>query len=165
MIITVIPRNNTGVFEPHRSSTLIVANVPTHLQGPQGLSGIGILLPIRIAGEALSAGQPVYTDLIDGKVYLATATIPAKARVAGIANVAAAIGVAVALQIIELTLTDWTPVTGAVSLLPGQNYFLGTTAGTLTTTAPTGVGQSLTVIGMAMEPQTLVIRINPPILL
>jgi hypothetical protein len=62
-------------------------------------------------------------------------------------------------------LSDWTAVTGTQTLAPRGVYYLGTTAGTLTTTPPSGTGQVVQQVGIAATPGTLDVSIAPPILL
>lgn len=64
-----------------------------------------------------------------------------------------------------LTLADWTSVTGAVSLVPLANYFLSTTDGLLTNTAPSTPGEIIQIIGRATSLDTLSINLKQTILL
>ncbi len=66
----------------------------------------------------------------------------------------------------QITRDDWTAVAGVASLTPGVVYYLSpTTAGQITSTAPTAAGQSVVVIGRATCVDTLDIELSPPILL
>ena len=46
---------------------------------------------------------------------------------------------------------DWTAVTGTALLTPGAVYYLGLTAGTLTSTAPTTTGQHVVAVARAVS--------------
>jgi hypothetical protein len=66
----------------------------------------------------------------------------------------------------NITLADWTAVIGAATLTIGSIYYLSaTSAGMLTTTAPTAVGEYVCRVGMAISTTTLAIEIDPKILL
>lgn len=62
-----------------------------------------------------------------------------------------------------VTLADWTAATGAASLTPNAVYYLSTTAGLLTVTAPSTAGHYLQYIGRAITAQKLDISITQPI--
>lgn len=64
-----------------------------------------------------------------------------------------------------LTLADWTAVTGSVSLTALGIYFLSSTPGQLTTTAPTTPGTIVQIVGQVVSPTTLKIELQAPILL
>jgi len=57
-------------------------------------------------------------------------------------------------------------VAGTIALTPGATYFLDpSTAGRITTTAPTTAGQYVVRVGRAVDATTLDIEIELPILL
>lgn len=59
-----------------------------------------------------------------------------------------------------IELSDWSTVIGAVALSAKTKYFLSTTSGMLTSTPPTGAGQIVQVVGVAVNPTTLDISIQ-----
>ncbi len=62
--------------------------------------------------------------------------------------------------------SDWTEVAGTTLLSPGVTYFLDpASAGHITTTAPTTIGQYVVRVGRAIDTTTLDIEIGLPILL
>lgn len=65
----------------------------------------------------------------------------------------------------DFFLSDWTAITGGASLTPNELYFLSTTAGQLTLTPPSVVGEVVQLIGMAITAKTLRIEIQPSVLL
>ncbi len=66
----------------------------------------------------------------------------------------------------KVTRSDWTEVAGAALLTPGVTYYLSpTTAGQITSTAPTTTGQSVAAIGRATSTTELDIEIGTPVLL
>lgn len=62
-------------------------------------------------------------------------------------------------------LADWTPITGATTLVRGPYYLHPTTSGKLTSTAPTTAGQLVQPIGYAVATDTLEVEIQSSILL
>jgi hypothetical protein len=132
----------------------------------ESLSSMSTNAPISaVAAVNLQAGQPVYIDGTTGQFGLARADIYAASFVAGLVAEATAAGFVANLVDDSLTLQDWTAIVGSASLQRGQNYFLGTTPGTLSLTAPTTPGQSCAVVGMAISTIQLLIDPTGPILL
>lgn len=129
----------------------------------QGLAGQGL------AGEAdqpIVKGQLLYLKL-NSHLDLAQADAIATAAVIGLAlsNAATATSVNYATDG-YIDQDDWSAVTGSPTLAPGALYFLSaTTAGQLTTTAPTLPGQVVIEVGRAVSSKRLAIEIQPPILL
>jgi hypothetical protein len=64
-----------------------------------------------------------------------------------------------------LTLADWTNVIGSVTLATKATYWLSATAGLLTTSAPTTIGQIDQVVGKSVSTDTLEIKISESVLL
>lgn len=93
----------------------------------------------------------------------------ALANVLGIVVIGAAVTLpvrALAEGVLTLPTGTWDLVTGgAGGLVPGARYYLGTSLGALTTTAPVVPGQYVTVIGSAISDVTLLVNPEPPILL
>lgn len=59
--------------------------------------------------------------------------------------------------------TDWTPVVGTTLLEPGATYYLSTVPGKLSTVAPSGDGQWVVAVGLAITHRVLSIEIEQPI--
>jgi len=118
-------------------------------------------------GAAITVGQPVYVDGA-GTVDLAIGDAIGTSKVAGLV-IDASIAAATAGKIRHsgiVTSTDWTAVTGAAALTPGARYYLSKdTAGQLTTTAPTAVGEVVCAIGMALSTEDMLVEIERPVLL
>lgn len=67
---------------------------------------------------------------------------------------------------INLNAFDWDLVTGeSGGLFSGALYYLGLAPGTLTSSPPFLVGQSVVLVGKAFSPGSLIIEIGAPILL
>jgi len=62
-------------------------------------------------------------------------------------------------------LSDWTPITGTVSLSAMAIYYLDLVSGKMATVPPTGTGQIVQKVGRALSPQVLEIKIEPSIIL
>lgn len=98
-------------------------------------------------------------------VILAVNTMPARAC-AGLSQSTTAPTFADVFRVDEtLTLTDWTDATGSPTLSPLGIYFLDSTPGMITLTAPTALGSIVQIVGQALSPDTLKIELQPPILL
>ena len=66
----------------------------------------------------------------------------------------------------QVTRSDWTAITGSATLTTGATYYLDeTTAGHLTSTPPSVVGESVVRVGTALSGTTLDIEIAQPVLL
>lgn len=110
-------------------------------------------------------GQPLYLKQ-NGHVDLASAAAIGTARVAGICTKAASTGTSAEYSpdgVVDIA--DWTAIVGTATLTPGATYFLSTTAGRLSTTAPTESGQVVIAVGTALTTTKLAIEIQLPILL
>ena len=121
-------------------------------------TGFGADTLTLTAGEALSAGDLVYVAAA-GTVFKADADAAGKA----------AIGFVLSSISSAATGTVYFGsgiITGLTSLTMGQPYFLSSTAGGVTTTAPTGTGKIQQPVGYAVnatslyfEPQTAILLI------
>ena len=118
-----------------------------------------------VAAVNLLPGQPVYVNGTTGQLGLASASVYVTSFVAGLVVAATAAGFIADLATDVLTLQDWTAITGSASLQPGQDYFLGTTPGTLSLIAPTVQGQTATPVGKSVSTTQLLIQPGQPILL
>lgn len=64
----------------------------------------------------------------------------------------------------DLVSGDWTSATGSRTLTPGARYYLSAaSAGQITSTPPSEVGQILQPVGVAIDPNTLSIAIGDAI--
>jgi hypothetical protein len=118
------------------------------------------------ADETILVGQPVYLK-VTGHVALAKADAAATTQVAGIAQNAVAAGSSCHyLTEGEITQTNWTLIAGTATLTIGATYYLDlSTAGRITSTSPTAVGNYVVRVGRATTSTTLDIEIELPILL
>lgn len=64
----------------------------------------------------------------------------------------------------EISLADWTAITGTTTLASKADYFLSLTPGRLVTTPPTSGGQIVQIVGFALNPTTLRLNVQSPIL-
>ena len=108
---------------------------------------------------AITIGQPVYSSAADN-VDLADASAVGSAKPIGLvqtASIAASASGSIQLDGV-LSSVDWTAVVGGTTLTSGSTYFLDTTAGLLTETAPTS--GYITEIGVAISTTDLAIDIK-----
>lgn len=114
-----------------------------------------------VANETLVAGFPIAISRADGKMIKAIASYKPSAFVAGvlISNVVG--GFVGPFSADRVILSDWSFVTGSVSLLPGRSYFLGNTGGL--SLNPPGSGSCVVLVGTAIDATTLLVDIQPPI--
>jgi hypothetical protein len=118
-------------------------------------------------GSAINRCQPVYAKA-NGKVALAEASAVLTADVIGfVEDASIADGLDGAIQnagVLVATTDEWDAVTDETGgLTEGARYYLSTTAGKLTVTPPTEVGEILASLGVAMDTTRLVINIQTPI--
>ena len=115
-------------------------------------------------------GTPVYCES-DGKVDLAkadaVATVQAIGLVKDVSIAASAIGNIQTDGILEATTGQWDAVAGTTGgLTAGTIYFLSAaTAGQLTATAPTTIGEFVVRVGVALSTTKMEITLTQPILL
>jgi hypothetical protein len=111
--------------------------------------------------EAVLVGSPVYMKGT-GHLGLARAVSGGLATVAGLSTVDRSAGFSVSyLTEGKVSRPNWTAITGSSLLTPGATYFLDpTTAGKLTTIAPTTPGQFVAPVGKATNTTTLDIEIG-----
>ena len=114
---------------------------------------------------AVTLGQPVYISGAD-QIDLAKADASGTAMVVGLvadASIAAAAAGNYQYGGV-LSVSDWTAVTGSVTLTPGANYYLSAAvAGQLVEVAPDATGQQLTFVGRALNVTDLMIEIARPV--
>ncbi len=120
---------------------------------------------------AVVCGAPVYANAAAG-------FLKAKANAAGTQIVIGLVGVSPSIAAgaagavahagpLTLTTTEWDAVTGqAGGLTTGVAYYLDpTTAGKLTTTAPSAVTQYVREVGIALSTTTMLVRVGQGVLL
>ncbi len=118
------------------------------------------------ADSTIKIGYPIYIKS-NGHLDPAQANAQATTGAVGV-SISDTAAAAVCKYITEgkVTRSDWTEIAGVTSLTPGVSYYLSpTTAGHITSTAPTTVGQFVVSIGRAISTTELDIEIGPPILL
>lgn len=136
------------------------------------LSERDVVVVTNAESTAITIGQPVYIadgSYGPGEVLLAQANTAEHSEVLGLVKDDSIAGAADGNVLTDgyLTSSDWTAVTGSVSLTVGAVYFLDPlTPGMLTETLPdqfTDFGQYIARIGRAVTAETLEISIEPPI--
>jgi len=122
-------------------------------------------IPAEAAADLLN-GQPVYLTGA-GHLALARANSAGTTVVIGLAAADTLTGIAAPyIESGNVTLADWTSITGTASLTVGAVYYLAAgTAGQLTATAPTTGGSYVAAVGIALNPQTLRVSVQPTMLL
>jgi hypothetical protein len=119
---------------------------------------------------AIVIGAPVYAFAAD-TVKLARANAKATSQLAGLgldaSTAAAGVGNIITGGTLVATTTQWDAVAGTTGGLAfGTRYFVDpATAGKITSTVPTTVGQCVTLVGIALSTTELELQITPPILL
>ena len=109
--------------------------------------------------EAVDDGDALYMRTSDGAVDKARAGgTQDEAIVVGFADDAAALGASV--KVLVAGLLDYPS-----AINPGDVHFLSTTAGEITTTAPSTAGQYVTRVGEGATTSEFSIQLEPPILL
>jgi hypothetical protein len=132
---------------------------PAVVQGDVGFEGENKdVVPLAI-------GTPVCVHSSGTGVRRATAASVGRECV-GFANAATAITFSTpVLTAGVITLADWTAVAGTASLSAGAVYFLSATAGHISATPPSVVGQRVQQVGVAITPDTLSIQVMQSFLL
>lgn len=126
--------------------------------------GFPVFAPSRVGFdattfEAVTNGAALYMRTSDGRVGLAQADGTAdEALVVGFADAAAASGTVVKVLVAGIK-------TMPITIDPGDVYFLSTTAGSITTTAPSSAGQYVTRVGEGATVTDFSIQLEPPVLL
>ncbi|MDX2215297.1 MAG: hypothetical protein SFY66_18680 [Oculatellaceae cyanobacterium bins.114] len=119
-------------------------------------------------GTAVVIGTPVYSNAT-GQYRSAQANASGTVQVIGLAkdvSVAnAASGLVQTDGVMVATTTQWDAITGQTGgLTAGSPYFLSaSTAGRLTVTAPSTVGQFVVRVGIALSATQMDITVQPPI--
>lgn len=113
-----------------------------------------------LAADAMPAGMPAAISRATGNFIKADAGFKPSAFVAGLLRAQSAVGFVAAAAVQQLTLADWSAVTGTVTLAAGQPYFLATGGGLSTVAPATGC---VALIGKALNSTTMLINPQPPI--
>jgi hypothetical protein len=135
---------------------------PPGIQGPPGPADSEVVASIVTSADVVR-GEPLAFNLATSQWSRADASNFALAAVVGLAEVDTLLGFPVDAVIGNMTLADWSAITGTVSLTPGF-YFLAEGGG-LTTAAPFTTGATVVQVGFAARPDTLWIDPQPRILL
>jgi len=134
------------------------------------VAGGDVLSQTNDEAGAIVIGTVVYNDVANG-VKKAIATGAATARVVGLVAAATITnGVAGMIQVngvLSASTAQWDAVTGGSGgLIAGTDYYLSpTTAGLLTSTAPSTAGQYVVFIGRAVSTTDMNVAIDRAILL
>jgi hypothetical protein len=107
----------------------------------------------KFAGEAVTAGMPLYLKASDDKYYKADSDDAAKDDVRGIAVCDAAINQAVVIQ-----LTGQIDLGGG--LTKGEVYVPGSTAGQVQLNTDWGSGDYMTILGVAIATDNLLLALT-----
>lgn len=134
------------------------------------IAGGNMLTQTNDEAGSIVIGTPVYTDAADGVKKAranASGTVNVLGVVAQAAITAAASGSIQIDGVLAASTAQWDAITGETGgLTPGARYYLDpSTAGMLTQTAPSTVGQFIVEVGLAVS--TTEMRVDPktPILL
>jgi len=113
-----------------------------------------------LAGQTLYAGAPAYIAS-SNTANLAAASDGTKARAVGLVTQAASVNEATIVQTDgSLNIADWTAVIGDAFLTPGSVYFLYTANGQMSRTPPTGDGEVVVTMGIAVTTTKFDIEVN-----
>lgn len=149
-----------------KKALVITAGQIEQLQAGDQLDLGNIITKTNNSGGAMVIGQAVFVSGTDAD--LAQANAQGTIRVAGLVLVGAADANPVDILtdgILTATTGEWDAVTGDTGgLTPGSDYFLSPgTAGGLTLTAPTAVGQFVVRVGHAVSSTQMEIEVQQPI--
>lgn len=112
------------------------------------------------ANETINVGQPVFVSA-NNTVNLADASTLNTSHVLGLAVTDASTNTAVqVLSDGKVERNDWTSIVGTSNLVAGATYYLGTTAGKMTTAPPTGDNEHVVRCGTAVSATKFDIEIN-----
>lgn len=115
----------------------------------------GQIMTNTSATTAINAGAPVYVKT-DGTIDLANNSTYDNVYGMTVGQIAASGTGLVKSSGDTVTVADWTNVAGAASLTIGATYYLGSTAGTITSTVPAeGSNQYVITVGVARSANDL----------
>jgi len=113
-----------------------------------------------VAGETVNVGAPAYITS-NNTANLASASDAVKSRAIGLITQAASANSATIVQTDgSVEVADWTSIIGAAALTPGTVYFLHTTDGQMRATPPTGDGEVVVTMGVAVTTTKFDIEVN-----
>lgn len=128
--------------------------------GPPGRDGNARIIT-AVCDDAVPKGTPLAISRANAHLVKADATSKPRAFVVGLASQDTQIGFTADAATQEMTLSDWTAVTGSTALSPGQTYFLA--AGGGLALSPVSSPDCLTVVGIAASATTLLIDPQAPL--
>ena len=142
---------------------------PQQLQSGDSIDAVETGQITLVATATLIAGNAVYADGA-GSVDKARANATGTSLCRGLAKeaiTAAASGTIQTNGALSLTTGEWDAVAGTTGgLTAGTTYYVSPcTAGLLTATCPTSVGQLVIIVGVALSTTVLDLKIQEPILL
>lgn len=143
------------------SSTIVMSHTVVHAGSFGGGGGVLPLSANFVSGA--SKGQPVYVASNNNVDLAINTTEP---YVIGL-TLETVLAATTGQYITEgtITLTDWNAVTGTTLLTPGAVYYLDSTAGLLTSTPTSVIGEHVVAVARAASTTELDIEIAEPILL
>lgn len=150
------------VERPASASSTLVLSQSVVVSG--GRIAAAATPPITAIFNSLTLTGMALFVLGDGSVDLANAD--SAPVVIGLANqdvAASSLGEYITEGQIERS--NWSAVAGVPALSPGAYYYLSSTNGQITSTAPSTPGQSVVVVGRALTATVLDLAISQPILL
>lgn len=158
----------------NRKPLVMVGGLIQQLQSGDTLdapvSEVDVVSMTNANGSSLVIGTPVYVS-VAGSVNKAKADASGTSKITGLVrDTSVASGASGAVQtdgVLTATTGQWDAVTGGSGgLTAGSYYYVDpSTAGKLTATAPTTVGQYVIFAGLALSTTDLDIDTAPPILL
>ena len=151
-----------GQLATYNNNTGGIIQALIALQTAIGGMGGGSAVEIELeAAEDLSVGDAVY---INGGGQLAKAIHSSTRDIATVAGIVKENVAATSLGVLvfsgKIDVSGW----GSGSLSPGDRYFLNGD-GLMSTAPPTGSGEYITLVGEALDANTLAINIDTPVLL
>jgi hypothetical protein len=114
-----------------------------------------------VASVSLGAGVPVAINPANGQFRLADASFKPWSFVAGLVDAATPAGFVGHAARSSLFLYDWSASTGATLLVTGSAYFLSVGGGL--TVVPPGAPNNLALVGKALNGNTMLLAVQPPV--
>lgn len=127
---------------------------------PSGTGDADLSKHEMTANETVLVGQPVYVSG-NNTINLGDASSINTSNVVGLVSVgASANGTSTVLTEGSVNQADWSNVISTSLLTPGATYFLSVTSGKMSTTPPTGNGESVVTLGTALTTTKFDIEVN-----
>ena len=141
-----------------------IQQIPTGDTISVAASSAEIVSSLNANAAAIVIGTPVYVSAA-GSVNKASASAVGTSRVLGLVQTSsiapAASGSIITGGVITAATGEWDVVAGTTGgLTAGTLYYLSTTAGMITSTAPVGAGQYVMSIGLGLSPTEMEIDTN-----